>query len=274
MVIAVAAFSLALHPRRRSRHGHRVGGADAPAGAESRELPRRRAGRRGPVGVASRTARRHRRRIRQLVGAAAEPIDDVRGTAAYRLHCTGGDGPPDTGLGMAGLPSAHAERGGSVTSDARDSDGQRRTACRPTMSGRARACCTCCASGSACQARRTPASRGSAGLAPSTWTACRSAPAWWPRGRRRAQHRDGRGAGERGAAASGAGGIHHGRRSPVRLLHAGPDRGRARPAEPGAQSRPTWRFARRLRATCADARAMKRSWLRSACCDQQMREHR
>ncbi len=41
------------------------------------------------------------------------------------------------------------------------------------------------------------------------------------------EHRDGGGTGERGAAASSAGGVRHGRRSPVRLLHAGPARGRA-----------------------------------------------
>src|SRR5439155_19487078 len=37
-------------------------------------------------------------------------------------------------------------------------------------------------------------------------------------------------------AASSAGGVPRGRRRPVRLLHAGPDRGRDRPAGPGPRS--------------------------------------
>jgi CO/xanthine dehydrogenase FAD-binding subunit len=90
MVIAVAAFALALHPDRRAvgtgigsaaptpvraREAEAyLGAALAEAGLwESRdELP-------GPV-VAEFGA---------LVGAAARPIDDVRGTAAYRRHALG-----------------------------------------------------------------------------------------------------------------------------------------------------------------------------------------
>ncbi len=96
----------------------------------------------------------------------------------------------------------------------------------PTTSGRARACCTCCASGWGCPARRTPASRASAARARSTSTGCRSARAWsrparpraarsapwraWPR-RGRARPRCQQAFVERG-------------RRPVRVLHAGPDR--------------------------------------------------
>ena len=45
------------------------------------------------------------------------------------------------------------------------------------------------------------------------------------------------------------------RRGAVRLLHAGPRRGRPRPARPVARRRPTWRCARRWPATCAAAPA-------------------
>ena len=54
MVIAVAAFALALHPdRRRGRHRDRLGGADAGAGRRGRGVSRRGAGRGRAVGVAA-----------------------------------------------------------------------------------------------------------------------------------------------------------------------------------------------------------------------------
>ena len=58
---------------------------------------------------------------------------------------------------------------------------------RSTTSGAARACCTCCASGSSNGVRRTPASRASAARARSCWTTSWCAPAWWPPGRRTAR---------------------------------------------------------------------------------------
>ena len=72
-------------PRR--RHRHRLGRADPAPGARGRGVPRRRAGRRRAVGVPRRAA--------GVAGAARSasasprrphPIDDVRGTAAYRRH--------------------------------------------------------------------------------------------------------------------------------------------------------------------------------------------
>jgi CO/xanthine dehydrogenase FAD-binding subunit len=88
MVIAVAAFSLALHPGRQE-----VGTGIGSAGPTPRRARQAEAflasalaeaglwESRGPVAdaVAAEFGR--------LVAAAAEPIDDVRGTAAYRRHC-------------------------------------------------------------------------------------------------------------------------------------------------------------------------------------------
>jgi CO/xanthine dehydrogenase FAD-binding subunit len=88
MVIAVAAFSLALRPDRgevgtgigsagptpkRAPHAEQfLAAALAEAGRWDSRLP-------VPDSVAAEFGR--------LVAAAAEPIDDVRGTAAYRRHC-------------------------------------------------------------------------------------------------------------------------------------------------------------------------------------------
>ena len=134
---------LARRPRaRRAPRGVRLGRADraalvtAPL-AEAETLPRAR------------------------VAAAASPIDDVRGTAAYRRHA---------------LARARAARASSGASHEDRADRQRRARARPTP-GPARACSTCCASGSACRARRTRASRASAARARCSSTASSSAPA-------------------------------------------------------------------------------------------------
>jgi CO/xanthine dehydrogenase FAD-binding subunit len=88
MVIAVAAFSLALHPDR-----HEVGTGIGSAGPTPRrawqaekfladalaEAGFWESGAQLPDAVAAEFGR--------LVAAAAEPIDDVRGTASYRRHC-------------------------------------------------------------------------------------------------------------------------------------------------------------------------------------------
>lgn len=87
MVIAVAAFGLALHPARRAV-GTGIGSA-APTPVRAGQAEEFLAGAldeaglwesRGvlPDSVAS--------RFGELVSAAAQPIDDVRGTAAYRRH--------------------------------------------------------------------------------------------------------------------------------------------------------------------------------------------
>jgi CO/xanthine dehydrogenase FAD-binding subunit len=87
MVIAVAAFSLALHPDRQE-----VGTGIGSAGPTPRRAPQAErflaealaeAGlwqSRGPLPGATAAE------FGRLVAAAAEPIDDVRGTAAYRRH--------------------------------------------------------------------------------------------------------------------------------------------------------------------------------------------
>jgi CO/xanthine dehydrogenase FAD-binding subunit len=83
MVIAVCSFALALHPGAR-RVGTGIGSAaptpvraDAAEAYVASELPwDSRAALSGPVAL----------RFGELVAAAAVPIDDVRGTAAYRRH--------------------------------------------------------------------------------------------------------------------------------------------------------------------------------------------
>jgi CO/xanthine dehydrogenase FAD-binding subunit len=90
MVIAVAAFSLALHPDSRSA-GTGIGSA-APT-------PRRAADAERFLGAALDDAglwesrgdlpETITREFSRLVRQAASPIDDVRGTAAYRLHALG-----------------------------------------------------------------------------------------------------------------------------------------------------------------------------------------
>jgi CO/xanthine dehydrogenase FAD-binding subunit len=83
MVIAVAAFGLALHPDRRAV-GTGIGSA-APTPRRAPEAERFAAAALdwdGRGALSDATARE----FGELVRAAAAPIDDVRGTAAYRLH--------------------------------------------------------------------------------------------------------------------------------------------------------------------------------------------
>ena len=69
------------------RHRHRLGRAHPAPRPRRRGLPRRRAGRRRALGVPRRAARDPRPRVRRAGRRrAASPIDDVRGSAAYRLH--------------------------------------------------------------------------------------------------------------------------------------------------------------------------------------------
>ena len=83
MVIAVASFALALHPAAR-RVGTGIGSA-APTPRRAVDAEDHLAGEldwdgRAPLGAAV------VRRFGELVAAAADPIDDVRGSAAYRRH--------------------------------------------------------------------------------------------------------------------------------------------------------------------------------------------
>jgi CO/xanthine dehydrogenase FAD-binding subunit len=90
MVIAVAAFGLALHPDRRSV-GTGIGSA-APTPVRAPQAEEFLAGALGQAGLwESREALPAAvvAEFGALVGAAARPIDDVRGTAAYRRHSLG-----------------------------------------------------------------------------------------------------------------------------------------------------------------------------------------
>jgi CO/xanthine dehydrogenase FAD-binding subunit len=90
MVIAVCSFALAIDPERRSV-GTGIGSA-GPTPLRAGEAERFLADvlgeeglweSRGPLGEAAAA------RFGELVAAAAQPIDDVRGTAAYRVHALG-----------------------------------------------------------------------------------------------------------------------------------------------------------------------------------------
>ena len=86
MVIAVCAFSLAIHPERR-KVGTCLGSA-APTPVRAREAED------FIEGVLTWDSREEieasaLERFGELAGMAAKPIDDVRGTAAYRTHAVG-----------------------------------------------------------------------------------------------------------------------------------------------------------------------------------------
>jgi CO/xanthine dehydrogenase FAD-binding subunit len=87
MVIAVAAFGLALHPDRRAV-GTGIGSA-APTPRRAPAAERFLAGELTAAGLWDTRAELPpgtARRFGELVAEAASPIDDVRGTARYRLH--------------------------------------------------------------------------------------------------------------------------------------------------------------------------------------------
>jgi CO/xanthine dehydrogenase FAD-binding subunit len=90
MVIAVAAFGLALHPGRRAI-GTGIGSA-APTPVRAAEAETFLAGALDEAGLWESRAALPPGVVTEfggLVSAAASPIDDVRGTAAYRLHALG-----------------------------------------------------------------------------------------------------------------------------------------------------------------------------------------
>ena len=69
------------------RHGNRLGGTDSGAGRPGGGVPRRRRWRRPGCGSRGRPLPESVvTEFGALVSAAARPIDDVRGTAAYRRH--------------------------------------------------------------------------------------------------------------------------------------------------------------------------------------------
>ena len=83
MVIAVASFALALHPG-----DHRVGTGIGSAAPTPRTAPEAEEHLAGELDWDGRTplAEPVARRFGELVAEAASPIDDVRGSAAYRRH--------------------------------------------------------------------------------------------------------------------------------------------------------------------------------------------
>jgi CO/xanthine dehydrogenase FAD-binding subunit len=87
MVIAVCSFALALHPRSR-RVGTCIGSA-GPTPLRATEAERFVEGVLGERGLWESRApldASELERFGELVGQAARPIDDVRGSAAYRRH--------------------------------------------------------------------------------------------------------------------------------------------------------------------------------------------
>ena len=111
---------------------------------------------------------------------------------------------------------------------------------RSPTRGSARACCTCCASGSACSAARARASRASAARAAcwSTASWCAAASCWPPSAIGQAIVTD-RGHRRRPARRATCSGVRRRRRGAVRVLHARADHGRPRPARARRRSRPS-----------------------------------
>ena len=140
----------------------------------------------------------------ELVAAAASPIDDVRGTAAYRRHAL-------QVLTKRAPPGSSRE----------DPADRQRGAARGGRLGR-RACSPPRATRSSFRGRRTRASRASAAPAPFSWTATLCA--CLGRAGGRASGDDRRGAADGRRAPPRPAGVRRRRRRPVRLLHPGPRR--------------------------------------------------
>ena len=232
MVISVAAFGLALHPDRKAvRHRHRLGRPDAAPGARRRGAPRGRARRAGPVGVARPAAGPSlAASSASWCAPAASPIDDVRGSAAYRLHSLVGDGPAGAHLGLGRLPEGGLTMRITTTVNGERARGRRR------LGGREPALRPARADGPARLQERLRAGRvrlvhrlprRRAGLR----LPGRGRPGRGPRDRHR------RGARRRRRAAPGAAGVRRGGRGAVRLLHARPARADPRPAARASRSR-------------------------------------
>ena len=87
MVIAVCSFAIALHPQRRGVGTGFGSAAPTPrAAAEAEDFLAAELAERGLWESRGPLAESAVRRFGELVAGAAAPIDDVRGTAAYRRH--------------------------------------------------------------------------------------------------------------------------------------------------------------------------------------------
>ena len=251
MVIAVCSF--AARARRREpdgRHRHRLGGADPAARARRRRSSRRPACRGAareplpePVSRGVRRAGRARPR---------RPIDDVRGSAAYRRHAL-------AVLARRTLGWAWQDSGEVVVMRVNvEVNGEQRTR-RRRVAGREPAVRAARAARPARRQERLRAGRmrllhGLPGRHAGVRVPGRG------RAGRGPDRAHGRGARDRGRAGPGAGRVRPDRRGPVRLLHAGPGGRGARPACTACRTRATRRSARRWRATCAAAPGTRRSW--------------
>ena len=213
MVIAVCSFAVDVSTTGAS------GRASARRGRRRSGRARRR---RSPPGCSDASPDDAAARFGELVAAAASPIDDVRGTAAYRRHALSVLARADADVGLEGR-------------DAADLHDQRRAARgRRAVGGRVAAV-------RAARAAALPGSKnaceqgecGSCSVYLDGVLVCSCLVA--------AGQAEGRevvtveGLAGRGRAAPGAGGVPRGRRGAVRVLHAGADRRHARPA--GAQRR-------------------------------------
>ena len=258
MVISVAAFGLALHPDR-SAVGTGIGSA-APTPAPGDATPRRFARRPSWTGSAAATLPRPlAAEFGELVAAAAAPIDDVRGTAAYRLHSLA----VMARRRLAGPGTTTGGREDGLNADHDTVNGEHREADdvwegesllyvlreRMGLPGSKNAC-----------------EQGECGSCTVYLDGVPAAPAWSrparPRAARSSPSRVSR---RRRRAAPRPAGVPRGRRRAVRLLHARACSSRPTTCSPATRTPTTPRSARRWPATCAAAPATRRSSTPCAC---------
>ena len=204
-------------------------------------------------------------RFGELAAAAAAPIDDVRGTAAYRTHALAVMARRALRWAWQDYMSGGRERAGELRGQRGTADRRRRVGGREPAVRAARA------ARPAGQQERLRAGRvrvvhgghgrrhglrvpggGRAGAGPGH-----------PDRRGAGRDRRDRGAGGGRRAASGAAGLSRGRRGAVRLLHARAHRAGGQPAAGRPEPVRRARSARRWPGTCAAAPGTRRSWMRS-----------
>ena len=254
MVIAVCSFAIALDPEARTRRA-RPSARRRPTvirAAEAEALPARacstRAARWEGRGAAAR--RRARAGSASWWARAARPIDDVRGSAAYRRHALAVLGAADARVVLGGAPRREAHPARSTASahevdvglGGREPDVRAARAARPA-GGEERL-----------RAGRVRLVLGDAGR-----RARVQLPGAGPPGRGRARCVTVEGLAPDGRAGRRAAGVRRHRRRPVRLLHAGPRSWPPRTCCAAAPRPATPRSARPWPATSAAARATRRS---------------